>query len=60
MDAEERQRLGWSFGFVLIDDEAELTDGRLREEQMPGHVIPRCSNEEKVVEVANVVDAELH
>jgi hypothetical protein len=31
LDAEEGQRLGWSFRLVRVDDEAELTDGRLCE-----------------------------
>jgi hypothetical protein len=38
LDAKEGQRLGWSFGLVRVDDEAELTDGRLCEQQMSGHV----------------------
>jgi len=59
LDAEEGQRLGWSLRLVRVDDEAELTDGRLSEQEVSGHVILRCADEEEVVEVANVVDAEL-
>ncbi len=59
MDAEEGQRLGWSLRLVRVDNEAELTDGRLSEEQMSGHVFLGRADEEEVVEVADVADAEL-
>jgi hypothetical protein len=59
LDAEKGQRLGWSLCLVRVDDEAELTDDRLSEEQMSGHVFLGRADEEEVVEVANVADAEL-
>ena len=42
---------------LLVDDEAELTNDRLCEEQVAGHVFLRVSDEKEVVEVADIGDA---
>ena len=56
-DAEEGQALSRSLCLLLVDDEAELTNDRLCEEQVAGHVFLRVSDEKEVVEVADISDA---
>jgi hypothetical protein len=57
LDAEEGQLLGWSFRFVRINDEAELTNDRLSNAQVAGHVFLNFGDEKEVVEIADVGDA---
>jgi hypothetical protein len=57
LDAEEGQLLGRPLRFVRVNDEAELTNNRLRDAQITGHVLLRFGDEKEVVEVADVGDA---
>jgi len=57
LDAEEGQLLSRSFRFVWINDQTELTDDRLRDAQITGHVFLKLGDEKEVVEVADVGDA---
>ena len=56
-DAEEGQPLSRPLRLVRVDDKAELTNDRLRERQVAGHVFLALGDEKEVVEVANVGDA---
>ena len=57
LDAKEGQALGRPLRLVGVHDQAELTNDRLREEQVAGHVFLRLGDDKEVVEVADVVDA---
>jgi hypothetical protein len=46
--------LSWPFRLLRVDDEAELTNDRLREGQITGHVFLSLGNEKEIVEVADV------
>jgi hypothetical protein len=59
LHTKEGQSLGWTLGFVWIDDETELADDGLSQGEMTGHLCVGGSDEEEVVEVYDGADAEL-
>jgi hypothetical protein len=51
--------LSRAFRLLRVDDEAELTNDRLREGQIAGHVFLCLGNEKEIVEVSDVGNSRL-
>jgi hypothetical protein len=57
LDPEEWQTLRGSFSLVRVDYKTELADDRLSESEVALHVRLRMTDEEEVVEIADVADS---